>query len=656
MVEHGLVIGVDLGTTYTGVSYCDTSKTDNIENRIQIVSNWPAVHTMIGTKEKTPTEITYLGGCLKWGGAIPPNIQRHMWTKLELDIPMAGEAAKIRQELLGSSYGGVAGVKRPVDIIADFLGQVLDHLIKNLNIQYTEKLWRTFPITLVVTYPAVWSDSAKAATLQAFSQAGFNKENLPMLKNTITATEPEAAALYTIMSMRGTAQDEQLAVGDGFVVCDMGGGTVDLISYKVASVNPTMLEEATIGTGDQCGGSFVERAFLQWLEDKLGHDDFREVAGCSAADMSRTSIPARLGRMMQEFTACAKSGFQDSDTEDYELRLPTPLNIIARDTSRAIVNGEILITAKDLEKMFSHPLRRTGELLLAQVKAATQKGKVKIKYAFLVGGFAESIYMQTSLQKLLHPHDVRVIKPLHAWSAIVRGAAAKGLEQRGETPIKGRKCRRHYGTPCISHFHAKKHRKQDSFISKYTGEKMARNQMSWLVSKGQDLPTASEVHGIVTMKHEFWPGETRRTTAMLLASDLNKAPSLSNETVSVILGYSWINTDIQQAIYEVARLQADLEQVPQRAFRKRKGVSGTYYEISFEIHIAVQAGLKFSLWVKGKRYGAVTAEYVWLHFVRRQSRFKFTWPRNSLGRQCSDTLGLGIERSTHRLFNPAEMS
>jgi hypothetical protein len=340
-----MMLGVDLGTTYTGVSYCDTSKTDNIENRIQIVSNWPAVHTMIGTKEKTPTEITYLGGGMKWGGAIPPNIQRHMWTKLELDTPRTGEAAKIRQELLGSGYGGVAGVKRPVDIIADFLGQVLGHLVKNLNVQYTEKLWRTFPLTLVVTYPAVWSDSAKALTLEAFSKAGFNTQNLPHLKKTITSTEPEAAALYSIMSMRGTAQDKQLTVGDGFVVCDMGGGTVDLISYKVSGVNPTVLEEATIGTGDQCGRGFVERSFLRWLEKKLGMEDFREVSGCPAADISRTSLPARLGKMMQEFTACAKAGFHGADTEDYELRLPAPLNTISQDTSRSIVNGEILITA-----------------------------------------------------------------------------------------------------------------------------------------------------------------------------------------------------------------------------------------------------------------------------------------------------------------------
>ncbi|KAK7182682.1 hypothetical protein PSPO01_11263 [Paraphaeosphaeria sporulosa] len=548
------VVGVDLGTTYTSVSYYDTSRTGNIEDRIQIVSNWPA--------------ITYLGGGLKWGGAIPPNIQRHMWTKLELDAPRTGEAAKICQELLGSGYGSVAGVKRPVDIIADFLAQVLEHLIKNLNVHYTETLWQSFPLTLVVTYPAVWSDLAKALTLQAFSQAGFNEKNLRMPRKTITATEPEAAALYTIMCIRGTAQDKQLAVGDGFVVCDMGGGTVDLISYKVAGVDPTVLEEATIGTGDQCGGSFVERSFLRWLEEKLGEKDFREVAGGPAADISRTSLPARLSKMMQEFTGCAKSGFHGSDTEDYELRLPAPLNAIVCDTSHSIENGEILITSEDLKEMFSYSLQKIGELLLAQIKAAGQKGQVKVRFAFLVGGFAESQYIQMELQKLVINHGVHIIKPLHAWSAIARGAATKGLEQGGATPIKDRKCRR-------------KHREQESYIC------------YWLISEGQDLPTAAKVHGKVSMHSNFWPGEKRHASPLLLAADIDKAPRRSH----VI------------AVYEVARLRVNLEQVPQRAFRKQNNSKKPYYELHYEIHISVQSGLEFSLWVDGKRYGAVAAEY-----------------------------------------------
>jgi hypothetical protein len=38
-------------------------------------------------------------------------------------------------------------------------------------------------------------------------------------------------------------------VGDAFVLCDAGGGTVDLISYEVDSVTPLELKELVPGTG-----------------------------------------------------------------------------------------------------------------------------------------------------------------------------------------------------------------------------------------------------------------------------------------------------------------------------------------------------------------------------------------------------------------------
>jgi molecular chaperone DnaK (HSP70) len=151
---------------------------------------------------------------------------RHIWTKLLLDEPKAGEISKIVKELSLDEAQGTS--KKPVDIIAEYLAHVKAHLIKNLDILYGKGLWMTLPITLVVTVPAVWSDAAKNATLQAVSKGGFNSTELPQLERTTLTTEPEAAALYTIQSLRGGIQDNQFAVGDGFIVCDMGGGTVDL--------------------------------------------------------------------------------------------------------------------------------------------------------------------------------------------------------------------------------------------------------------------------------------------------------------------------------------------------------------------------------------------------------------------------------------------
>lgn len=57
--------------------------------------------------------------------------------------------------------------------------------------------------------------------------------------------EPEAAALFTTQSL-----DFALKPNDAFVICDAGGGTVDLISYEVEDVQPNLrVKELVPGTG-----------------------------------------------------------------------------------------------------------------------------------------------------------------------------------------------------------------------------------------------------------------------------------------------------------------------------------------------------------------------------------------------------------------------
>jgi hypothetical protein len=326
--------------TGKGVSFCETSVgNDDREKAIQIVHDWPAQHTKIGTKEKVPSEVTYQKEGLLWGFMIPPNVQRHMWTKLELENRPVGEAAKIQQETSSTALGLH---KQPVDIIADYLSQIKAHLMQNLDQRYGKELWRTLPITLVVTMPAVWSDKTKARTRQAVDKAGFNTTQFPGLNEILDATEPECAAIYTIHSLRDTVHDTKFSTGDRFIVCDMGGGTVDLISYKVLKSEPTRIEEATIGSDGQCGGTFVDRAFLKWLEGRLGTTDFMTIAGCRADSLPRTMLSKKAARMLQNFILEVKSGF--SGTENYTLQLPSPLSAIEDDEERGIEDGEIKIT------------------------------------------------------------------------------------------------------------------------------------------------------------------------------------------------------------------------------------------------------------------------------------------------------------------------
>lgn len=262
-----------------------------------------------------------------------------MWTKLALDTKPDGEAAKISREVAQAAKGR----KDPVAIIADFLMEVRKHTIVNLDQEFGKQLWRTLPITLVITVPAVWSDAAKDRTMQAFDKAGWNSLEFPQLKNKLIATEPEAAAIHTIRTLRDTAQNEEFKVGDGFIVCDMGGGTVDLIAYEVTKLKPIQIQEATIGNGAQCGGTLVDRRFLRCLELRLGTKDFMSLAGCRSEEVPHTSLAKRAALMLQHFQQTAKSGF--SGDEDYIQELRGPLSNIELDEARGISDGDIMLKA-----------------------------------------------------------------------------------------------------------------------------------------------------------------------------------------------------------------------------------------------------------------------------------------------------------------------
>ena len=82
-------------------------------------------------------------------------------------------------------------------------------------------------------------------------------------------SEPEAAATYALDAM----SPHDLEVGDTFVLCDAGGGTVDLISYTVSELTPSLkIEEAAAGTGSLCGSTYLNRVFEQLLIANFSHN------------------------------------------------------------------------------------------------------------------------------------------------------------------------------------------------------------------------------------------------------------------------------------------------------------------------------------------------------------------------------------------------
>lgn len=77
---------------------------------------------------------------------------------------------------------------------------------------------------------------------------------------------PKHICALEIISVEGDADPEYI-----LVLCDAGGGTVDLISYTVSSLTPILtVNEAAPGDGALCGSSFLNRIFERHLIERCG--------------------------------------------------------------------------------------------------------------------------------------------------------------------------------------------------------------------------------------------------------------------------------------------------------------------------------------------------------------------------------------------------
>jgi hypothetical protein len=189
---------------------------------VEIIKTWPGGNGI--TSDKVPTEISYdvpaaaaagTAPTVKWGFQFKPEESRLRCIKLFLDrsqkLPFYVSPLETAAQL--KRYN-----KTVVDAVGDYLTQIYKHTMDTLQRRYGESFMASTKVDFVLTCPAVWSDAAKNTTLQAAERAGMGSQSQIQM-----ISEPEAAAVYTLKAI----QPNHLKIGDNFIVCDGGGGTVE---------------------------------------------------------------------------------------------------------------------------------------------------------------------------------------------------------------------------------------------------------------------------------------------------------------------------------------------------------------------------------------------------------------------------------------------
>jgi molecular chaperone DnaK (HSP70) len=130
--------------------------------------------------------------------------------------------------------------KSAEDVAVDYLRMIWKYTTDDIQKIRGGDWSEVYTIRAVMTVPAIWSPGAMERTLNIAKKAGL-PDDVRLVR------EPEAAALAVLKDRK--EDGDTLRVGDCFVVCDAGGGTVDLISYKICGLDPLQIQECAVGDG-----------------------------------------------------------------------------------------------------------------------------------------------------------------------------------------------------------------------------------------------------------------------------------------------------------------------------------------------------------------------------------------------------------------------
>ncbi|ORY18632.1 hypothetical protein BCR34DRAFT_473300 [Clohesyomyces aquaticus] len=484
-----ILIGIDFGTTHSGVAWAYSKQPDDIK----IVTNWDSQEWMNTDKGKAPTEIAYPSRTSNshtardssldqdcqtaWGYGIG-DVEPIKWFKLLLlDDEDMDTAQKDSTQIKRARKLLMRARKSPVQAVADYLRLLWQHAVANIVREFTEIVVESLPFRVVLTVPAVWTTKAKEKMKYAAKRAGILDDRRLADKTTLHfVSEPEAAALATFDDLKTRPN---FRVGDTFVVCDAGGGTVDLISYKVLQSQPLQLGECVEGTGDLCGAIFLDQDFEALMEQLIGD--------------AWTNVPVSVIKSLMnvQWENGIKRGFEG---QERKWRITLPYECTQLKAPREILLDKYVAHCAPIFDNVTSQIRR---LVNDQISMVEKKEGRLPKAVVLVGGLGSCRYLFNALKLENKDRGIEIQQSQGSkpWTAICRGAVLKALTNSllPGIIITSRISRHSYGIMHNTQFEPQVHLESEKWYDPCDGIYKAIKQMSWYLKRGDDTEETSPV-------------------------------------------------------------------------------------------------------------------------------------------------------------------
>ncbi|KAF2084380.1 actin-like ATPase domain-containing protein [Saccharata proteae CBS 121410] len=465
-------VGVDLGTTASALSYVISNK-DRLSD-IEIVDTYPDESEIVS---KVPSRIAFAKENSElandeWGFSVTGTMVQYTWFKLLLDrnVKLTEFDDESLRDLLGNGMCRTPVDKSPQDVCTAYLRCLHQYFVHFLEKKFRPEVVKVTPVEYWVTVPAIWSDKAKSATLAAAKAAGFGSRPTDKV---CLISEPEAAALAALKPHIGPDVLDPVHPDESILVCDCGGGTVDITTYTVLNTHPELkFQELCFGMGGKCGSTAIDRNFNKWMHATFGqaYEDVK---------LQRRSPGSKFMRSFES----AKKNFGSNPYGGNEGKI-IQVDIWMQTRSSELYDeddGTLMLTPKLMKTFFDPVVADVIRLVESQISLAKNRyGKV-IDRIILVGGFGDSEYLIAQMRLWCERNrGIKLTCPPHCQAAIVRGAALRGLENI--LPVQ-RKARRHYGFSCAMPFREGIDDERDAFFGIFENQKYCNQRIEWVVHK-----------------------------------------------------------------------------------------------------------------------------------------------------------------------------
>ena len=357
------MVGIDLGTTNTVMSYIDT-QTDTESPQVNLFEvdqltqpgtvearqQLPSFCYLPSTAEVKGEELS-----LPWGqpgAAAVGSIARHLGAKTPLRLVSSAKSwlchggVDRRSAFLPLNAPEDVTLLSPLDASVAYL----KHLRANWNHRFPEQPLETQDLTLTV--PASFDPAARDLTAEAGRLAGL--ENIRLLE------EPQAAVYHWVKAM-GDDWRERVQLGDVILVVDVGGGTTDLsLVTVVEEAGNLSLERIAVGEHILLGGDIMDLALAYRIKQKLEQDDGPSLQ------------PWQIQALTHACRDAKETLLQDNDVQEVPIIVPSRGAKLLSNTLRTELTRDEV--AQSLVDGFFPEVQSTEQPKQARRGALTQRG------------------------------------------------------------------------------------------------------------------------------------------------------------------------------------------------------------------------------------------------------------------------------------------